>query len=247
MSDSRSIAAAVPLSDVERMGATIAKAGLFGVRTPEQAVALMLVAQAEGFHPAIAARDYHVINGKPSLRSDAMLARFQSAGGRIEYTAYADDRVSATFSHPAGGSVRVDWTLAMAERAGLTRNPTWRSFPRQMLKARVISEGVRAVFPGAVAGFYAPEEIEPDVRIPPRATVAAPEPIEAQVVEEPAVADPVELVLASPDLSSLKDRFKAGTVAARKARDGELETRLRAAKDKRKRELEATPAELVSE
>lgn len=56
--------ALVPMNVIEKMGTAIAKSGLFGMKTPDQAVALMLIAQAEGMHPAIAARDYHVIQGR---------------------------------------------------------------------------------------------------------------------------------------------------------------------------------------
>jgi hypothetical protein len=54
----------------------------------------------------------------------------------------------------------VSWTIKDAERAGLTSNPTWRKFPRQMLKARCISEAVRAIYPGVLSGLYAPEEVQ---------------------------------------------------------------------------------------
>ncbi len=152
--------ALVPVDQIERMALAVAKSGLFGVKTPDQAMALMLVAQAEGMHPAIAARDYHVINGRPTLRADAMLARFQQAGGKVEWGEYTDQRVVGTFSHPQGGSVRIEWTTKMAQDAGLTRNPTWKSYPRQMLRARCISEGIRTIYPGVAIGTYTPEEAE---------------------------------------------------------------------------------------
>ena len=152
--------ALVPVDQIERMALAVAKSGLFGVKTPDQAMALMLVAQAEGMHPAIAARDYHVINGRPTLRADAMLARFQQAGGKVEWGEYTDQRVVGTFAHPQGGSVRIEWTTKMAQDAGLTRNPTWKSYPRQMLRARCISEGIRTIYPGVAIGTYTPEEAE---------------------------------------------------------------------------------------
>ena len=152
--------ALVPVDQIERMAVAVAKSGLFGVKTPDQALALMLVAQAEGMHPAIAARDYHVINGRPTLRADAMLARFQQAGGKVEWGDYTDRKVVGTFSHPQGGSVRIEWTTDMAVSAGLTRNPTWKSYPRQMLRARCISEGIRTIYPGVAIGTYTPEEAE---------------------------------------------------------------------------------------
>jgi hypothetical protein len=152
--------ALVPVDQVERMALAVAKSGLFGVKTADQAMALMLIAQAEGLHPAIAARDYHVINGRPTLKADAMLARFQTAGGSVRWSEYTERRVSGTFTHPQGGSVEVAWTVEMAIAAGLTKNPTWKSYPRQMLRARCISEGIRTVFPGVVVGTYTPEEAE---------------------------------------------------------------------------------------
>ncbi len=152
--------AIIPVQDVERMALAVAKSGLFGVSTADQAMALMLVAQAEGLHPAIAARDYHIIKGRPTLKSDAMLARFLQAGGRVEWLEYTDQRVAAKFSHPAGGSIEVDWTSERVQRADTTNKSMHKQYPRQMLRARVISEGVRTVFPGCTSGMYAPEEIE---------------------------------------------------------------------------------------
>ena len=67
----------VPYNDIEKMANAVAASKLFGVKNPNEAIALMLVAQAEGMHPATAARDYHVIQGRPALKADAMLARFQ--------------------------------------------------------------------------------------------------------------------------------------------------------------------------
>lgn len=171
------------------MAAAVAKSGLFGMKTPEQALALMLVAQAEGLHPATAARDYHVIQGRPALRTDAMLARFQSAGGKVEWNVYTDKEVAATFSHAQGGSIQISWTMDMAARAGLAGKDNWKNYPRAMLRARVISEGIRTVFPGAVVGVYSPEEVQ-DMEVIP----ASAPPVKAKVLEqveqqEAAVAD----------------------------------------------------------
>lgn len=156
----RSAPALIPYADIERMGVTIAKSGLFGVKTPEQAIALMLIAQAEGLHPAIAARDYHVIQGRPCLRADAMLARFQASGGKVEWKRYDDEVVTGIFSHPIGGSVEITWSTETAKRAGLVGRDVWKQFPRQMLRARCISEGIRTVFPGVIGGMLAPEEVQ---------------------------------------------------------------------------------------
>lgn len=154
------------VEQIERMAVAFAKSGLFGIKTPEQGVALMLIAQAEGLHPAIAARDYHVIQGKPALKADAMLARFQNAGGKVVWNNYSDSAVSATFSHPQGGSATVEWTIAQAKAANLTSKDVWKQYPRAMLRARVISEGIRTVYPGVSVGVYTPEELQ-DLEVKP--------------------------------------------------------------------------------
>ena len=146
----------IPFGDLQQMATVVAKAGCFGFKTMEQAAALMLVAQADGLHPAKAATHYHIINGKPSLTADAMLARFQQAGGRVNWDAYSDDAVTGTFSHALGGSVSITWTIARAKKAGVGNLD---KFPAAMLRARCISEGVRTVYPGVIVGMYTPEEV----------------------------------------------------------------------------------------
>jgi hypothetical protein len=100
------------VSDIERMARAFAVSKLFGVTNPEQAVALCLIAQAEGRHPASAAQDYHIIQGKPSKKADAMLRDFLANGGKVEWHKLDDTTADATFSHPAGGSVRITWDMA---------------------------------------------------------------------------------------------------------------------------------------
>ena len=146
----------IPFGDLQQMATVVAKAGCFGFKTMEQAAALMLVAQADGLHPAKAATHYHIINGKPSLTADAMLARFQTAGGRVNWDAYSDEGVTGTFSHALGGSVSITWTIARAKKAGVGNLD---KFPAAMLRARCISEGVRTVYPGVIVGMYTPEEV----------------------------------------------------------------------------------------
>lgn len=149
----------VPWADQERMAQAIARSGLFGLKDVTQVLALMAVAQAEGRHPATVAKDYHIIQGRPALKADAILARFQSAGGKVEWKTYTDDEVTGVFSHAQGGSLAVTWTLKNAKAIGLAGKDNWAKYPRAMLRARVISEGVRSVYPAVLVGEYTPEEV----------------------------------------------------------------------------------------
>lgn len=147
------------VSDVMAMADVVVKSGLFpAFRTRESAAALMLLCRAKGLDPMTAIERYHVVQGRPVMRADAMLGEFVRMGGRVEWHQRDDQEARATFSHPLGGTVTVSWTMEQATAAKLTGKDVWRQYPRQMLHARCVSEGVRSVLPGATNGLYTPEE-----------------------------------------------------------------------------------------
>jgi hypothetical protein len=150
----------VPLADIQQMAEVAASSKMFGFKNPQEAMAIMLLCQAENLHPAIAMRDFHIIQGRPALKADAMLARFQQAGGSVNWKEYTDAVVTGIFSHPSGGSLEVSWSLAQAKSIGIANKDNWRNYPRAMLRARCVSEGIRSVYPGCVVGVYTPEEIQ---------------------------------------------------------------------------------------
>lgn len=162
------------VSEIERVALAIANGGLFGSKDPNAVLTLCFLAHAEGQHPAVVFRDYHIIQGKPAKKAEAMLRDFITAGGKIEWHRLDDECADATFSHAGGGSARIDWTMERARQAGIN-TPMWRKYPRQMLRSRVISEGVRTVFPGATSGLYEENEVRDIVaeQAPAEAPVAA--------------------------------------------------------------------------
>lgn len=151
----------IPFEQLADMAAAMAGSNLFGVKTPQQALALMLVAQAQGIPAATACVDFDIIQGKPSMTARAMLARFQQAGGVIKWLEYSDAACEAEFTHPqCPNPVKVRWAMADAKRAGLDSKDTWKKYPRQMLSSRVMSEGVDRCYPAASGGFYPPEVVQ---------------------------------------------------------------------------------------
>lgn len=154
--------ALVPINDMERMAQAFAKGGLFGTKTPDQCLSLLLLAQAEGQHPALAMRDFDVIQGRPAKKAEAMLRSFIAAGGAVEWHEMTDNKADASFMHPQGSNgkwVRIDWDMARAKKAGLGGRDMYSKYGRQMLSNRVISEGCRRVYPAATSGLYVPEEV----------------------------------------------------------------------------------------
>lgn len=152
-------AAQVSLQTMERAADAMAKSGFYGIKTKEEGLALMLVGQADGIHFAAAVRDYHIIQGRPAMKADAMLARFQKSGGKVEWLKLTDAEVSAKFTHPQGGSAVITWDEARVAMADL-KNPMHKKYPRAMKRSRVVSEGVRTVFPGAIGSAYSVEEMQ---------------------------------------------------------------------------------------
>lgn len=170
--------------EVMHMAESFARSNLFGAKTVDQALALMMMAEAEGKHVATAMQDYDIIQGRPALKADAMLGRFQLAGGHVKWITMTDDACAAEFSHPTCAAHVIDWDMDRAKAAGLGGKDNWRKFKRQMLRARVIAEGVRSTFPACLRGapHYVSEEVQ-DFEPPTRQPAPA---IEAPREEAPA-------------------------------------------------------------
>lgn len=147
----------IPVNDLKEMASALSHGNLFG-KTKEQIFPLLLIAQAEGKHPAIAVQEYDIIKGKPALTSRATLSRFQAAGGKIQYICRDDTECTIKFMHPSGGELTVTWTTERAKKAGLGTGDAWRKYPAQMLSARCVAEGVRALYPACLNSLYTVEE-----------------------------------------------------------------------------------------
>lgn len=148
--------------EVEWMAAVYARKGnVHGFKDPADAIEAVLLASDFGMTLSRFLLDNHIIQGRPARKATSIMASFQAAGGKVEWHRLDDERADATFSHPSGGSFRCVWTFEMATAAGLpNRNPNWRTYRRAMLRSRCASEGVRTVYPAALAGMYSQEEVE---------------------------------------------------------------------------------------
>lgn len=145
------------MSNAKDVATALAQSGLWQGANPHTILMLCYLAEAEGHHPAVVYRDYHIMQGKPSKKAEAILRDFSAAGGKVEWHALDDKIADATFHHPSG-TVRIEWTLERAAKAGLN-TPMWKKYPRQMLRSRCISEGVRSVCPAATSGLYEESEV----------------------------------------------------------------------------------------
>ena len=149
----------LPVAELQKMADVMSRSKLFGINDPTQALALMFLAQAQGKHPASIAQEYHIIQGRPALKADAMLARYFEAGGTVKWITLTDEKVEAEFTHPNSGTCTISWSLADAKSKKIAISPNWDKYPRAMLRSRVISEGIRTSYPNVIMGVYSEEEV----------------------------------------------------------------------------------------
>jgi len=155
------------IQNLQTLGTEFAKSGILGVSNPSQGLIVALTCYTEHISPIEFARTYHIVNGRLSIRADAMQAQFLRQGGRIRWITSTNEKCEAVFSHPeyAPEGVTLSLTIEEMVNSGVAVDgrsqlkQTWKSFPRQMLRARVVSEGCRMLTPGIVAGIYTPEEV----------------------------------------------------------------------------------------
>jgi hypothetical protein len=154
-----------PMMAIKTLGMSIFKSGLFGLDRPEQGDIIAMQCMVEKKSPLELVRTYHLINGQLAIRADALLAKFQMAGGKVNWTNRTDKLVEAVFERN-GQSVSIVADIqeyinngtAIGKDKQLKDN--WKRWPRRMLTARAISEGVRLIAPECCFGTYVAEELD---------------------------------------------------------------------------------------
>lgn len=177
------------MDELYRLGQIYAQSGVFGNINPDVGTIIAQYIYQKGTTLVEFAANYDVLGSKISPKAKYLLARLLAVGGSYDIKDYEDTKVSITFSY--GKVTRtITTTIEDAERAGLTRDSNgrvksmWQRFPRRMLFARVVSEGVGIVAPNVNAGLYTPEEVSDfdgrDVDIDDGEAVPTPQPAAAQ-------------------------------------------------------------------
>jgi hypothetical protein len=158
------------LDAADRLGEWMAKSQMYGVKTVEQGKVLAMTCVVEKITPMEFNQTYHVIDGRPTMRADAMVARFCRNGGDYEITKWTDKVCAIRFTWARNGKPKTfeyEFTMDDANRAKLVKSGgAWEKTPKQMLFARCVSMGLRASVPELFAGCYLPDEIREDVVMP---------------------------------------------------------------------------------
>lgn len=192
-----------PIQAAAEMGRAMSASGMFGLKNPEAGMVVALTCLCEGITPIDFGRTYHLIMGRPSMRSDAMLAEFRKAGGTHKILSRTPELCSVELTYK-GQTVEFSLSWAECEKEDFSRARNERTgeilwdtpkdnyaYPRkrmQMMWARVISDGVRTLTPEIVAGVYTPEETEDF--------------LEGEIVDKPAVLSPSEAIAKAASLAA---------------------------------------------
>jgi len=154
-----------PAEIAQRIGGTdFVPVGLRG--NPAAITAALLYGSEVGLGRMQSLAKIAVINGRPTLAAEAQRALILAAGHDLWIEESNTTRCTVCGRRRGSDAVsRVTWTIDDAKRAGLAQKAPWRSYPRQMLLARASAELARAVFPDAIGGLLATEELDDDPNV----------------------------------------------------------------------------------
>ncbi|HOQ79995.1 MAG TPA: hypothetical protein PLH63_02915 [Candidatus Cloacimonadota bacterium] len=146
--------------ELEKIAKALAGSGYFkDVQTVSKAITKILAGQEFGFGPFASVNGIHIIQDKPAIGANLMAAAVKRSG-RYDYrVARLDDAACEIKFYEHGEHIGTStFTIDDARRAG---SKNLDKFPRNMLFARAMSNGVRWFCPDVMNGsaVYTPEEL----------------------------------------------------------------------------------------
>lgn len=170
------------IDEAFRMCETLVKSGLLGknIQRPEAAFAILVAGRELGLTAMQSLRSIHIIEGKPTLAADLMVALVKRSPVCNYFKLIESTDTIATYAtdRRGEGETRMSFTWDEAVAAGVTGKQNWRTYPKAMLRARCIAALARAVFPDLLMGIYETDELSRE----PVNSNSRPVPIRAEVV-----------------------------------------------------------------
>ena len=168
------------IEDLKKRADLLVKSGLLpkAIKTPEAAIAIMLMGAEYGISPMKSFQCINIIEGKPALSSQLMLALCERTGELVDkkfdhyetYAAFTITRKGQTPYRATFGDT--DAQLARTKEAQYDAKGNWvsskvipliekynyKTMKKDMYMARAISRACRRVFPDAVLGLIVEDE-----------------------------------------------------------------------------------------
>ena len=155
-----------------------------------------------GLAPLQALQSIAVINGKPSMYGDALLAMVRADSRCLGVHEEQKDGLAVCIikrKHSDGSVEEIKRTFSMkqAQQAGLSNRPTWKAYPQRMLQHRARGNAIRDAFPDVIHGLISTEE--------------------AQDYDEPKDVTPRQEAVAAPTIEELTGEKKMANITVKSA------------------------------
>lgn len=170
------------ISDAEidrtfKLANALGASGMFkDVRTGEQAFAKILIGRDLGLSPTESMMGIHIIEGKPEISAN-LQAAFVKRSERHDYRVLELSEEACEIAYFLDGQEigRSRFTMDDAKRAGLGVKGPWKTYPRNMLFARAMSNGVAFHCPEVTGGVrvYSEGEVGGDEQPPSESVIDA--------------------------------------------------------------------------
>lgn len=137
--------------------------------TPAAAFTVIMAGRELGLTAMQSLRSLHVIEGKPVMSADLMVALCLRSSVCESFRLIESTDKVATYEATRKGEkpVRLSWTKEQAAAAGLLGKANWKNHLPDMLRARCKAALARIVFPDLMLGIYDADEIGPANQVVP--------------------------------------------------------------------------------
>lgn len=194
------VAAIVPQSVEEayRLSTVVVKSGLApsGFKTPEQVMVAVMAGAELGMAPMQALQSIAVINGRPSVWGDGLMALARKGGHQVAEWLEGDGEKMVAHCRvtraDTGECIERVFSVGDAKRAGLWgKAGPWTQYPRRMLQMRARAWAIRDGLADVLRGVGVADEVS-DYRGPDRARDVTPKNAPAQALKSIIDADEIE-------------------------------------------------------
>lgn len=144
---------------------SIARSGIIPrhlINKPSDVLVLLMKGRELGIPPMQAIDGINVIQGKPTVSPQLMLALIYKhcPSAKVDVKASEESQtVTCTMSNN-GSSHSVTWNKSKAQSMQLLQKDNWKKQFMNMLKWRAVAECARVVFPHIIMGLYTTEEMD---------------------------------------------------------------------------------------
>jgi len=155
-----SIVQQLPISELMNLAKAFAESGMFAdTKSAAQAIVKIQAGQEIGIPPFAAMTGIHIIQGKPTIGAGLIASRLKGSGKYDYRVIEASEKVCSIDFYQGNTKIGNSTFTIEDARKALTKNID--KFPKNMLFARAISNGVKWYCPDIFSGpVYVPEEMQ---------------------------------------------------------------------------------------